>query len=169
MASALKVIAVVAIALPLAAVGFKKLSQAREAQRVEDARLAAEAEAARARAAQVEQVRARLIGVLKDPQSAQLRDQSWVPSTMTLCGQVNAKNSFGGYVGFKRFIAMPNQVLLEGGSFGGFDVRHLKVPDYIPQAMAMVDAKPHEHVATAQDVFNLIWEPACTGAEPLPT
>lgn len=38
-------------------------------------------------------------GVLKDPDSAEFRNQRG------FCGEVNSKNSFGGYVGFKRFIA----------------------------------------------------------------
>src|SRR5690606_1839783 len=36
---------------------------------------------------------------LKDPDSAKFRNQKGV------CGEVNAKNSFGGYAGFVRFIA----------------------------------------------------------------
>lgn len=36
---------------------------------------------------------------LKDPDSAQFKNQNG------LCGEVNSKNSLGGYVGFQRFIA----------------------------------------------------------------
>lgn len=45
---------------------------------------------------------------LKDPKSAEFRDvyffqgSDGVPMT---CGQVNAKNSFGGYTGFKHFVS----------------------------------------------------------------
>lgn len=54
---------------------------------------------------------------LKDPESAQFRDLRYfahhavIPDgrkfgiTYSLCGQINAKNSFGGYVGFKRFVS----------------------------------------------------------------
>lgn len=46
---------------------------------------------------------------LKDPESAQFRSQTGI------CGEVNAKNSFGGYTGFKRFIAKSDAlVFLEG-------------------------------------------------------
>lgn len=46
---------------------------------------------------------------LKDPSSAEFRNQS------RLCGEVNAKNSFGGYTGFRRFIAAnENMVVIEG-------------------------------------------------------
>lgn len=43
--------------------------------------------------------------VLKDPDSAEFRNQRG------FCGEVNSKNSFGGYVGFKRFIA-PNKEMV---------------------------------------------------------
>lgn len=47
---------------------------------------------------------------LKDPESAEFRDQKG------LCGEVNAKNSFGGYTGFKRFMAASEEmVVIEGG------------------------------------------------------
>lgn len=46
---------------------------------------------------------------LKDPDSAEFRNQS------RLCGEVNAKNSIGGYVGFRRFIAATeNMVVIQG-------------------------------------------------------
>lgn len=55
---------------------------------------------------------------LKDPDSAQFRNQR------KICGEVNAKNSFGGYAGFKRFIAgskelvfMEDDARLEEGAF----------------------------------------------------
>lgn len=45
---------------------------------------------------------------LKDPDSAQIRNQHG------FCGEVNSKNSFGGYTGFKRFIASSAIVAVEG-------------------------------------------------------
>lgn len=46
---------------------------------------------------------------LKDPGSAEFRNQS------RRCGEVNAKNSFGGYTGFRRFMAAnENMVVFEG-------------------------------------------------------
>lgn len=47
-------------------------------------------------------------GALKDPDSAEFRNQR------DFCGEVNSKNSFGGYVGFQRFIAAgKDMVILE--------------------------------------------------------
>jgi len=49
---------------------------------------------------------------LKDPSSADFRNVRWV-SGGDVCGEVNAKNSFGGYAGFQRFswtIIVPDHV-----------------------------------------------------------
>lgn len=40
---------------------------------------------------------------LKDPSSVQFRDVHYYPTTGAVCGQFNARNSFGGYVGFSLF------------------------------------------------------------------
>jgi len=45
---------------------------------------------------------------LKDSNSAEIRNHNGN------CGEVNSKNSFGGYTGFKRFIASPTIVAVEG-------------------------------------------------------
>ncbi|MBC3934078.1 SCO family protein [Undibacterium sp. CY7W] len=45
-----------------------------------------------------------LISNLKDPESVQFRNE--VFNEYGVCGEVNAKNSFGGYVGFKRFYSI---------------------------------------------------------------
>ncbi|GAB3416792.1 hypothetical protein NX774_12075 [Massilia agilis] len=45
-----------------------------------------------------------ILEVLRDPDSAQFRNEFLGP-TGTLCGEVNSKNGMGGYVGFKKFIA----------------------------------------------------------------
>ncbi|MEA5669027.1 hypothetical protein VA603_15890 [Stenotrophomonas sp. MH1] len=54
---------------------------------------------------------------LKDPDAAQFRD---VRANYTeefgvvACGRVNAKNEFGGYTGFRRFVSSGKSVILEG-------------------------------------------------------
>ena len=54
---------------------------------------------------------------LKDPDAAQFRD---VRANYTeefgvvACGQVNAKNEYGGYTGFRRFVWGGKSVILEG-------------------------------------------------------
>lgn len=49
--------------------------------------------------------KAYVLNELKDPGSAQFRGLFTVRD-IWLCGEVNAKNSYAGYVGFKRFISM---------------------------------------------------------------
>lgn len=52
-----------------------------------------------------------LRSLLKDPDSAKYRNQFLAQidgGNLMLCGEVNSKNSFGGFTGFKRFIASPN-------------------------------------------------------------
>ena len=46
-------------------------------------------------------------GSLKDPQSAQFQN------LYGYCGEVNSKNSYGGYVGFKKYIVVNQTVLME--------------------------------------------------------
>lgn len=51
---------------------------------------------------------------MKDPAALQFRDVRYNPATGVACGQVNAKNSFGGYVGFQDFIVKGDFVLTRG-------------------------------------------------------
>jgi hypothetical protein len=46
---------------------------------------------------------------LKDPASAQFREM-FVTWNEAVCGEVNAKNAMGGYVGFTRFIVKEDKV-----------------------------------------------------------
>jgi hypothetical protein len=56
--------------------------------------------------------------LLKDPDSAQFRNVK--EFTGPVCGEVNSKNGFGGYVGFSKFIVVGSfkspSVYLEGQS-----------------------------------------------------
>lgn len=49
-----------------------------------------------------------VLNSLKDPDSAQFQN------VKGYCGEVNSKNSYGGYVGFKRYVSIDGEVLLEG-------------------------------------------------------
>ena len=51
---------------------------------------------------------------LKDPSSAQFQNLQIKPYSKgkVICGEVNGKNSYGGYVGFKKFVASPRSVML---------------------------------------------------------
>ena len=54
---------------------------------------------------------------LKDPDSAQFKGvyANYTDEfDVVACGQVNSKNTFGGYTGFKRFVSSGKSVILEG-------------------------------------------------------
>lgn len=67
---------------------------------------------------------ANLKALLKDADAAKLRNIFLARiegGNLLLCGQVNSKNAFGAYTGFKRFIASPNSdapTLVEGEGSG---------------------------------------------------
>lgn len=54
-------------------------------------------------------------GSLKDPDSAKFRNVAVKDfgSLKVVCGEVNGKNSYGGYVGFKRFVSGINSGTIE--------------------------------------------------------
>lgn len=67
----------------------------------------------------------RIKGQLKDPESARFRNV-FVSNTIYIsddtpmvCGEVNAKNSFGGYTGFKRFVSHGSVQLIEANMADG--------------------------------------------------
>ncbi len=55
----------------------------------------------------IEAAKKSLADTLKDPSSAQFRNVRFVEylDGVVICGEVNGKNSYGGYVGFKDFVA----------------------------------------------------------------
>jgi len=55
----------------------------------------------------------RLARGLTDPDSAKFRDVFISPRRGAVCGQINAKNRMGGYVGFRRFIVAQDRVGIE--------------------------------------------------------
>lgn len=61
--------------------------------------------------ANVERIKSALTKTLKDPSSAQFKNMVAYGSPNSvivtfLCGEVNAKNSYGGYIGFRRFFTI---------------------------------------------------------------
>lgn len=50
--------------------------------------------------------------VLKDPDSAKFRNE-FLARDGAVCGFVNAKTTYGGYGGFKRYIVEPDRVMLD--------------------------------------------------------
>jgi hypothetical protein len=50
---------------------------------------------------------------LNDPESARFRNVFVAPDGFLVCGEINAKNRMGGYVGFRRFIAVGEHAFFE--------------------------------------------------------
>ena len=57
--------------------------------------------------------------VLKDPDSAKFKDQIYN------CGLVNAKNAFGAYMGYKRYVVVHEMVFLEGSNANSLEMTKL--------------------------------------------
>lgn len=62
---------------------------------------------------------------LKDPESARYKNVAayhvaGFSEGYAFCGEVNAKNGFGGYAGYERFVGVPDQAFLES-EVSGFD------------------------------------------------
>ena len=86
----------------------RQLAQEAEARAAaEQQRIAAEKqhEAALKVAELTESYRAKVLAVLKDPGSAQFDGLHLSEQQNAVCGRVNAKNSYGGYVGARPFIS----------------------------------------------------------------
>jgi hypothetical protein len=66
------------------------------------------ADAQAAKAALVQEVQERVSTVLNDPDSALFRNVMHFEKSGAGCGEVNAKNRMGGYVGYTFFVAFPD-------------------------------------------------------------
>lgn len=60
----------------------------------------------------IEQAHARVRDVMKDPESARFKDD-FMGKDGAVCGFVNAKNSYGGYGGFRRYIVWSDRTMIE--------------------------------------------------------
>ncbi|WKD29560.1 hypothetical protein NDQ72_06345 [Halomonas sp. KG2] len=77
----------------------------------------------------IKKAKADVSNELRDPSSAEFRNINEIKKTsvlelevVTVCGEVNGKNAYGGYVGFQRFVSQPksDRVYLEN-SWNTFD------------------------------------------------
>ena len=81
--------------------------------------------ASRANAFNVEKAKAMIADQLSDPDSAKYRNlfisefeegKGTAASLLSLCGEVNAKNSMGGYTGYRRFVVDERLALIDEGA-----------------------------------------------------
>lgn len=78
----------------------------------------------------IEQAKTTLAQSLKDPDSAKFRDLVLVPPSGPgdagiVCGYVNSRNSFGGYVGFQPFYVIGNMSDLRDREVGAWLNNHI--------------------------------------------
>lgn len=74
----------------------------------------------RADARDTERFRSQVTYLLRDPSSAQFRNEKLVRNAAgsALCGYVNGRNAFGGYVGFRQFVATGSATLIAPAARG---------------------------------------------------
>jgi hypothetical protein len=78
--------------------------------------------------------RERVKDALKDPESARFKGE-FVGKDGAVCGLVNARNSYGGYGGFERYIVTAERVQLDGDEQWKVDSRWEDVcADFEPRA-----------------------------------
>jgi hypothetical protein len=90
--------------------------------------------AAQAKPDLIAQAHERVKDSLKDPDSAKFKSD-FAGKDGAVCGFVNAKNSYGGYGGFVRYIATPEHVVMDGDESWKMDSRWFDVcADFEPVA-----------------------------------
>jgi hypothetical protein len=108
------------------------------------------------RADSLRKARLPVMSALKDPLSAQFQNETLYGGTA--CGEVNAKNSLGGYVGFKRYISGSRGFLVEGNGFRTWKFGP-NTPDYVAKSVERIDLG--EVKDGSNDVFNWFWKETC--------
>lgn len=81
-------------------------------QQEELALIQAEEERQREDQVRMEELKEKVTALLKDPSSAQFQNLR-LTSAGALCGEVNARNAFGGYVGFRGFVASEEKTFID--------------------------------------------------------
>ena len=82
-----------------------------------------------------DELRSIVTSALKDPDSARFKDLRHVGEGRALCGTVNSKNSYGGYTGFRAFVADAEGVYWSGDGSAAVDIgRYEARRTYVPKA-----------------------------------
>lgn len=87
----------------------------------------------------VETVKQQAAAQLRDPSSAQFRNVT--RNQVFVCGEINGKNAYGAYVGFKRFYGTESTATIDPGDDG---------PTF--------EGKPF-----LKEIFDRSWASYCTG------
>ena len=124
------------------------------------------------RSREIAEARSQVVRSLKDPQSVQYREEVFFKDRATICGEFNAKNSMGGYVGFKRYIGKPDQFVVEGGTFSNWRISENRTPspDYMPTGIEMIERASLSNATALQvssarvmseEIFEWLWGTNC--------
>lgn len=100
---------------------------------------------------------------LKDPVSAQWRNEKVRAGGVVVCGELNAKNSMGGYVGFKRYIAASHGFIFEDGSSSTWSPRDGLISEStrsIFETASTLNSEDLRKAAEAQ-AFTEMWAANC--------
>ena len=82
-----------------------------------------------------DKLKSAVLSRLKDPDSANFKDLQVVEGGRALCGLVNSKNSYGGYAGFKRFVADSEGVYWQGDGSSEVDIGRVEARrTFVPKA-----------------------------------
>lgn len=94
--------------------------------------------------------------VLKDPGSAQFSKLTafTVDGVLTVCGSVNAKNSYGGYTGPQRFWAAGGAPLLENVKFASDEVTGAMVESLCDEQKMRVSSAALEKARKAEEIAD---------------
>ena len=124
------------------------------------------------RARGITEARSQVVAALKDPGSVQYRNDAFFKDRSTICGEFNAKNSMGGYAGFKRYIGKPDQFVIEGGSLSTWKLSENRspAPDYMPVGIEMIERANLSNATALQvssarvmteEIFEWLWGTNC--------
>lgn len=116
---------------------------------------------ANAVATTVNSARTPVNGVLKDPGSAQYRNERVMRDGVTVCGELNAKNSMGGYVGFKRYVSDASHFVIEGGDFKAWPAKGSKIPADLAESIDGFDPERWDAPVVREDGFAQYWRAYC--------
>ncbi|HBP0911849.1 TPA: hypothetical protein L5599_003521 [Pseudomonas aeruginosa] len=106
---------------------------------------------------QIESAKAVITSMLKDPESARFSGITGVqvegtPSASAICGNVNAKNSYGGYVGSVPFMVFGDkgQIWESSSRFSVMNqlLTEVCTPTVPAPAAALTEPSPHQAVST---------------------
>lgn len=104
-----------------------------------------------------------VIQLLKDPDSVQFRNERVQSDGVTVCGEFNAKNSLGGYVGFRLYVSNSKHFLIEKSNFKTWPLEAVPVqaPDGFSEAISKAESNPDLMQMIYQDVWQWYWSSLC--------